>query len=140
MVAQTPLASEKSVNLIPFFITDIADADGTLFGQATTPEYIAPARGSIVGFSGTLNGSLTTGTLTLQPTINGSLCPAFSNSGALIHLNQNGAYYMQAGRKDSYRFNAGDRLGFIYHKTATVAPTTRDGNFMLVVLLESIKL
>lgn len=140
MVAQTSLGSRKQVVYLPFYATDIGDAPGTLVGQATTPEYILPNRGSIVGVTGTLNGTLTTGTLTLQPTINGSLCPAFTNSGALLHLNQNGASYMQGGRKANYTFAAGSRIGLIYGKSATVAPTTRDGNFLLVVLQEGVEL
>lgn len=138
-VSQTHVASTKQAFAYPFYLTDIADANGTLMGQATTPEYIAPYKGSIIGFSGTLNGTLTTGTLTLQPTIDGSLCPAFTESGALLHLNQNGAYYTQDARKANYQFDAGARLGFIYQKASTVAPTTRDGNFTLIVLHEGVQ-
>jgi len=140
MVAQTPLASRKYIDSLPFFVTDIGDANGTLFGQATTPLHVAHSRGSIVGFSGTLNGTLTTGTLTLQATINGSLCPAFNSSTALVHLYNNGSYFMQPGRKANYTFAAGDKIGLIWNKTATVDPTTRDGNFQLVVLYEGVQL
>lgn len=139
-VVQDNVASNKQVIYLPFFATDIGDADGTLYGQATTPEYVMPFRGSVVGFSGTLNGTLTTGTLQINPMINGSPAGAFTPAAALMHVNQTGVYYTHGGRKSGYEFQAGARIGATYQKTGTIAPETRDGNFLLIVLQEGVQL
>lgn len=136
---QTQLGSTFNVVTLPFQGTDFANADGTLFtAQATTPEYVMPTRGSIIGVSGGLNGTLVTGTLTPQAMIDGSLCPIFPDAAA-VRTNQQYGYYMQEARKENYTFTAGQRLGMIVDKAGTVSPTTRDGAFLLVVLLEGVR-
>lgn len=139
MTAQFPGAPKHLPMALPFGKTNIANANGTLFAlEDSTNEYVMPAAGSIFGFSGTLNGSLTTGTLTFQPTINGSLAPSFST--AVLHLNagKNSAHF--EARRANYTFNAGDVVGLIYQVEETVDPTSRDANALLFVLLESVDL
>lgn len=137
-VAQTHVGSTKNVAYLPFFKTDIAQTDGTLNTQATTEFYVAPSRGSVIGFSGGINGTLATGTLSFQPVIDGSLSPLFG-SGSYIHTNQQYGYTMQDGRKDLFTFTAGQRLGVHFNADDTLEPnSSRDGAFLLVVLFEGV--
>lgn len=138
-VVQSNVASSKQVAYLPFYATDIGDTNGTLFGQASTPTYIAPSKGSVLGFSGTLNGTLSTGSLQFSAMINGSISPAFDDATALMHVNQTGVKYLQSGRKANFTFAAGAGLGMTWQKSGTIAPTTRDGNFLLVVLYEEVQ-
>lgn len=129
-------------NLLPlhFSRTDVPDANGTLNGvQATTNEYVMPRGGSILGVSASPNGTLVTGTLQFQALINGSLCPAFTDSSALLHTNQTYPYWMGDARRANLTFTAGQRIGLNFNASDTIAPTTRDVNVLLYVLLEDVR-
>jgi hypothetical protein len=124
---------------LPFVKTDIANADGTLIAvQATTNDYVMPSGGSVIGFSASPNGTLTTGTLQFQPRIDGSLCPMFPASASL-HTNQGTASYMQEAGKANYTFTAGQKVGVNYDASDTIEPETMDGSFLLFVLLEGVR-
>lgn len=124
---------------LQFYKTNIADADGTLNTvEASVTGYTMPAAGSIIGVAGTLSAALTTGTLTLRATVNGSLCPNFPDAAAL-HTNQMGGYYMQDAGKANYTFPAGASVGVAWAKTGTIDPTTSDAIVTLLVLLDSVR-
>ncbi len=137
-VASSALGSQKVIQLLPFQKTDVTDADGTLVPVLSTAlGYVAPYGGSVLGFSGTLSGALTTGSLVFAPTINGSLCPSFPDAASL-RTNQQKGYYTSDGRKANLTFNAGDTIGVNWLKTGTINPTTTDVNALLVVLFEQV--
>lgn len=140
MPVQIPgMGVDKHVVSLPYAKTDIANADGTLVAvQATSNDHVMPATGSIVGFSASPNGTLTTGTLQFQPRIDGSLCPMFPSSASL-HTNQGTSYYMQEARKANYTFSAGAKVGVNYDASDTIEPETMDGAFLLFVLLENVR-
>ena len=126
---------------VPFEKTDIADADGTLnTNQATTVTHTMPTGGAIVGVSGNMNGTLNTGTLQFQATINGSLCPIFGQPTALFDHSTTYAYGMQYAEKPNFQFAKGQYLGLLLHKTGTVEPVTNDAAVTLWVLLENVEL
>lgn len=127
------------VTPLTFQATDIADANGTLNTvQATTTEYVMPFAGSIIGVAGALNATLTTGTLTLRTTIDGSLCPDFPDAAAL-RTNQQRASYSQDAGKANFTFTAGQRIGLAWAKTGTVNPTTADAVAQVYVMLEGVR-
>lgn len=136
---QTQIGSTFSVANLHFQKTDIANANGDASTiQADSTAYVAPYKGSIIGVSSIANGTLVTGTITPYATINGSVCPSFPDAAA-VRANQQYGHYTQNARKDNFTFNAGDRIGLSYTKAGTVAPTTRDGVFLLVVLYEDVR-
>ena len=138
MAGQTHIGSSKFPHAFDFRKTDFADANGTLTtAQGTVTGYVAPYAGSIIGFSGTLSAHLTTGTLTFQPTVNGSLCPVLPDAASL-RTNQSKSYYTQEAQKPYYRFAIGDTLGVHYNASDTIDATTIDGACLLVVLFEGV--
>lgn len=140
--SQTHIGSTKQVVTLPFHFWEIPNANGTLYSQVNTngtlTDYAMPYAGSIIGVTGSLNAALTSGTLQFQPLINGSLAPQF-DSAARLDLGRQSFAYTHEGRRANLTFNAGDRIGLNFNKTGTVAPTTTDGQFLLVVLLEGVQ-
>ncbi len=125
---------------MPFQLTNAVQANGTLTtGQTGVTSWVAPGAGSFVGYSGSLNESIVTGTIKAHATINGSLCPVFGDTtDSWLVPEHSYAYHRQGGRKPLFTFQAGDRLGMEYRTTGTLNPTTGDGSFLLVALLENI--
>lgn len=127
------------VSQLAFAKTNVADANGTLNTlEGTTLEYVMPYPGSIIGFSASQNATLTTGTLTFQPTINGSLCPVLP-SAANVTLSAQRSSYTQDAEKANYTFTAGQRVGVHYNASDTINATTTDLACLLVVLLDSVR-
>lgn len=145
-VSQTHIGSTKNVNLLAFGTVNLGNASGTLqvagatTGNATT-EWIAPYAGSVLGFSGRLNAALTTGTLAMYATKNGTALTAFSGqTTSAHHVTAQTARHTQEGRKSGYTFVAGDRLGMGFTASDTIAPTgTVDGAWLLIVLFEGVQ-
>jgi hypothetical protein len=141
-VSQTHIGSTKVFHALPFNEENFPNtAAGTLnAANGTAEDYYMSRAGSIIGFSGALNAALTTGTLSFQPMIDGSLCPVFG-SGSYLHPNQQRGYVTQDARKDNYTFTAGQRLAVKWVKVGSdaIAATTIDGAFQLEVLLESVE-
>lgn len=140
--AQTHIGSSKQVAAIPFVGLNIANASGTLTTtflgtiNANMNEYVAPYAGSVIGVSGRLNAALTTGTLQMFATVNGSASSLFSNGP--IHVTAQGNSQTIEAERSGYTFAAGDRLGMGYYASDTINPTTNDGSFLLIVLFEGI--
>ena len=140
-ISQTHIGSSKTYHALPYIEENIPNtAAGTLNTAAGTAEdYYMSRAGSIIGFSGALNAALTTGTLSFQPMIDGSLCPDFG-SDMYIHPNQQRNYITQDARKDNYTFTAGQRIAVKWNKVGSdaIAGTTTDGAFQLEILLEDV--
>jgi hypothetical protein len=136
MTAQTQLGSTFNMQQLPFFATDIPNANGTFRVTADVNEYVALYDGSIIGGGVLLNDVLTGGTLTLRATINGTACPAFETT---LEVGQQTATARQDARRAGFAFRAGDRLGLTWVKAGTVAPTTRDATAALIVLYENVR-
>ena len=139
-VAQTHVGSTKNVLNLPFYLSDLANANGTLHtGVTNVLKWTAPASGSIIGYSGYINAALTAGTITVHPTIDGSLCPAFSTPAALIVPEHEYGYVVQPARQVLYSFSAGAAIGGEFRASNTLDPETADGSFMILVLLEGVE-
>jgi len=122
-----------SDNIITLFFTatNIPDAAGTAVAiEAASTEYIMPWEGAVVGMGVVSNTDLTGGTLTFNPTINGT---ADTSLGAtLSDTVQQLAARVEA---DKVPFTVNQRLGVKWTKTGTVAPLTCDVTIVLYVLI-----
>ena len=118
---------------------NVADADGTLTAvDGSSLEYVMPVAGSIIGITGRSNATFTTGTMTFQATIDGSLCPAFPDA-ACLRTNQQTGKYTQPQGKANYVFAAGARIGVMWDKAGTIDPTTNDVSVLLFVTQDSLR-
>lgn len=133
MTVQGIQGSIKVPVALPFRFEQVADANGTLkTAQGTVTEYAMPVGGSVIGYSANLDGTLTTGTLTFNATKNGAL---MTNSFSNNPLSAQHAYETDVAQP-GLSFNAGDTVGLMFTKAATVAPTTRNMVALLFVLLD----
>ncbi len=127
MVAQTQIGSTFTVQKYLFQATDVTDAAGTMVipgsGGAVYP---MPFDGSILGVtfrgSGSVGGTLTTGTLTPVAMVNGATIVSFSNPPTIMPSTPGGSF-MQDGRSPGFTFVRGATLGLSYTTAGTVAPT-----------------
>lgn len=127
-VNQLPVGSRYALNKYTFQATDVVDASGTLIaGQTGAVDYLAPYAGSVVGVtfrgSGTVGGTLTTGTLVPLVMINGAAVSPFPTASVGIMVSQRGGSYTQDAQMSGYQFAAGSTIGLVYSKTGTIAPT-----------------
>lgn len=136
MTAQTPIGSTKIPLALPFGTLAVGNAAGTLYTTISSlVEYTMPQAGSVVGFSANLTGTLTTGTLSFTPTKNGSpMTNTFANG--TINISTLSTFERDQAQQGGFSFSAGDTVGLTFQKTGTVAPTTRDMNALLIVLLD----
>lgn len=128
-VNQLPVGSRYDVVKYTFQATDVGNASGTLIaGQTGATDYTVPYAGSVVGVtfrgSGTVGGTLTTGTLVPLVMINGVAADPFPEASVAILPSQRGGYFTQDAQTSGYQFAAGSYLGLVYSKTGTVAPTS----------------
>lgn len=129
MVAQIGAGSVYSLQKYTFYATDVGDASGTLTIPGSGGEaYPMVYPGSVVGVSwrgtGSVGGTLTTGTLTPILMINGSaVTPAFPSSLAIMPSTR-GSTWNQTGQQSGYRMAANDTIGLVYAKAGTIAPTS----------------
>lgn len=144
MVAQTQLGSTYGVVKYTFQATDVGNASGTLIaGQTGAVDYTVPYAGSVIAVtfrgSGTVGGTLTTGTLVPLVMINGVAASPFPEASVAVMPSQRGGYYTQDGKQSGYGFAAGSTIGLVYSKTGTVAPTSAlDLTAEVVVLLQEV--
>jgi hypothetical protein len=144
MGAQTQIGSTYNFRGYGFEATDVGNAAGTLtVGQSGAVDYVMPYDGSVIGVtfrgSGTVGGTLTTGTLTPLVMINGSAAAPFPTANVGIMPSQRGGYYTQDKQKSGYRFTAGQSLGLVYDKAGTVGPTSAlDITAEVIVLFENV--
>lgn len=129
MPNQLPVGSTYSVQKYLFSATDVGNASGTLVAvQSGAVDYTVPYAGSVIGVtlrgSGTVGGTLTTGTLVPLVMINGVAASPFPVSNVAVMPSQRGGYYTQDAQQAGYRFAAGSSLGLVYSKTGTVEPTS----------------
>lgn len=136
MAAQTPIGSTKIPLALVFGTVAIGNAAGTLYTNVTSvTDYRMPQSGSVIGYSSNLTGTLTTGTLTFYPTLNGAaMTNSFSNG--TVNIGTFGNFERDQAQQGGFSFSAGDVVGLGFNKVGTVAPTTRDANALLLVLLD----
>ncbi len=136
MATQTPIGSTKIPNMLQFGTISIGNANGTLYTPIVSMlEYRMPQRGSVIGFSANLTGTLTTGTLQFYPTKNGSVMSNSFTNGT-VNIGTLGNHERAQAGQGGFSFAEGDTVGLMFQKTGTVAPTTRDCAALLIVLLE----
>lgn len=137
MVAQTHIGSTKQVVALQYAATNIGDANGTFVSLqgADTSSYPMAYRGSVIGAALHLNGTLTTGSIQVAPVINGVAKAAITN---YLHGATQTITARRSARQSDYSFQAGDRIGAIWQKSGTIAPTDRDATLVLFVLLEGV--
>lgn len=129
MVNQLPVGSRYSLQKYTFFAVDVGDAAGTLTIPGSGSEaYPMEYPGSIVGItwrgSGSVGGTLTTGTLTPLFMVNGAaLTPTFPSSLAIMPSTR-GSTWRQNGQQSGFNLNQDDTLGLVYDKAGTVGPTS----------------
>jgi|AACY02.3.fsa_nt_gi hypothetical protein len=116
----------------------LTDANGTLeTANLADTTYTAWKDGAIIGWSGGLNDALTTGTLTLYPTINGTVgSTAFSE---VIDNTQQTAQESKEAFTTDFTFNAGDEIGLMWQKDGTVDPETTNLQVHLHVLYSDVR-
>jgi hypothetical protein len=137
MAGQTPLGSTKIPMKLVFGTTAIGNADGTLYTTLTSVlEYRMMQRGSVIGFSANLSGTLATGTLQFAPTKNGTRMSSQFTNGT-INIGTLGNHERAQAQQGNLSFNEGDTIGLMFNKTGTITPTTRDCEAIVMVLLES---
>lgn len=136
-LVQSNVGSTKNMVALPFYKANIGNSDGTLTGiSGVTEDYVMPVGGWIIGMGATLDGTLTSGTLNLAPSVAGSVSGRLW-SGGNADLWARTAYATQeAGSNPLWSFQAGQAIGLTWQKTGTIAPTTRDMNVVLLVLLD----
>lgn len=135
-LVQSNVGSYKNMIGLPFYAANIGNTDGTMVGvSGVTQEYVMPTNGWIVGAGIRLDGSLTSGTLNLAPSVAGAVSGRLW-SGGNADLWDQGAYAQQEGGDGLWSFQAGQAIGLTWQKTGTVAPTSRDANAVLLVLLD----
>jgi hypothetical protein len=133
---QEQISVTDYVIALPFQTTNIADAAGTANSvEATTPAYVMPFAGSIVGIGAGLNGALSTGTVTFRPTISGTANTSLTTS--VLSGTQRSSATKAA---DGVNFSAGQYIGVDWTKSGTVSPTTTDASIVLLVLISGIRL
>jgi hypothetical protein len=143
MGAQSQLGSTYNVQKYTFLATNVADASGTLIAAQTgAVDYTVPYAGSVIGVtfrgSGTVGGTLTTGTLVPLVMINGVAASPFPVSNVAVMVSQRGGYFTQDAGKSGYNFAAGASIGLVYSKTGTIEPTTLDLTAEVWVLHENV--
>lgn len=137
MASQTPIGSTKIPLALPFGTLAVGDAPGTLYtttADALLVGYVMPQAGSVIGFSVNLTGTLTTGTLSFTPMKNAAVMQQFANG--TINIGTLSTFQKVQAQQGLLSFAAGDTLGLTFQKTGTIAPTTRDANALLLVLLD----
>ena len=136
MTAQTAIGSTKIPLALAFGTISVGNAAGTLYtNTSSVAGYTMPQAGSVIGVSESLSGTLTTGTLQFYPTANGvPMANSFANG--TINIGTSSYYERDQAQQGGFSFNQGDVVGVGFNKTGTVAPTTRDLNVLLFVLLD----
>lgn len=136
MASQTPIGSTKIPLALPFGTISVGNAPGTLYTNINSlVEYTMPKRGSVIGFSANLTGTLTTGTLSYTITKNQTpSTQPFANG--TINIGTLSTFERTQAQQGLLSFAAGDTIGLTFQKTGTIAPTTRDMNALLLVLLD----
>jgi hypothetical protein len=137
MTAQVNTGSTFVPLALPFGTVSVGNADGTLYANLSSlTSYRMPQRGSVIGCSSNMTGTLLTGTLQFTPTKNGTpMTGTFSNG--TINIGTLGNDQRVAAQQGIFSFDKGDNIGLMFNKTGSITPTTRDLNALLLVLLDN---
>ena len=126
------IATANNVIALLFQAQNIPDAAGTAKSiEVTTDDYIMPFAGSVIGIGSVSNAALVGGTVTFNPTVNGTADTALG--ATLDSSNQRAQAKIESRRVN---FAAGQRVGVKWTKTGTVNPTTNDVSIIVLVVLE----
>ncbi len=136
MASQTAIGSTKIPMKLAFGTVWIGDANGTLYTNVpSVTEFRMPQKGSVIGYSVNMTGTLTSGTLQFYPTKNRvPMSNSFTNG--TVNIGTLGNHERAAAGQGGFSFNEGDTVGLMFQKTGTIAPTTRDCVALLIVLLD----
>jgi len=107
--------------------TSIAAVAQTLGEVAGMTEICVGRAGSVIGATASLSANITAGTLTLQPTINGTTCFSAANATTTVRVVSG----TQAKGTDTIA--ATDRIGLKLTTSANFAPTSLEGVFFVIV-------
>lgn len=134
MTVQERISVTSPTIMLPFGATNVPDGTGNAFAvEATSPDYVMPWAGDVIGISVRSNADYTNGILTFNPTIDGTGNTALGTTMSDL-VQQNYASVVQG----TIPFAAGARLGVAWTKSGTVAPTTTDVAITLWVILHSV--
>jgi hypothetical protein len=116
-----------------FMQSDVAagqtDIQLNVLGLSGNTEFVMPYAGSVIAISVASNAARSAGTLTVEPSINGT------GTGLTTELDASPTQYNQATQaKDTDTFSAGDRLGVEITTDGSWAPTTAD--IVVAVIVE----
>lgn len=138
MASQTPIGSTKNMISLNYGTVSVGDANGTMrVGNfANIFERRMPSPGAVVGITSQLSGTLTTGTLTFYLTKNGSPTTGGTFGQGTVNISTFGTYERDPAYLPQFTFAAGDTIGVGFSKAGTIAPTTRDMEVTLLVLLD----
>jgi hypothetical protein len=125
-------ASGGYKNTFSFMYTDVADSQTNkvtdVLGMAGNTEFTLPYGGSVIGVSVSSNAALAGGTVTVDPTINGT------KTGLTAVLDNAHQYNSATQDVNTDTFAAGNRLGLKVTTDANVDPNTID--LVITVIVE----
>ena len=111
MASKTAIGSSKVIIPLVFGTTAIGNVDGTFYSNLTSiPEYRMMRRGSVIGMSVNLTGTLTTGTMTFYPTKNGAPM-ANSFAQGTVNIGTLGNFERDVSYQGGFSFQTSDTIG-----------------------------
>lgn len=138
-ITQTLKASRKPQEIFSFQAINYTGTDGTLNVAADTnvavTQRVMPYAGSVFAVAVSLGGTISGGTLTHYPTING----ATLTNLAVVHAPSEQYDYSKVDGR-VYRFVAGDRLGVVYIDASATPDNSRDGIADVYVMFEDVEI
>ena len=101
---------------------------------ANNNTYAFPWSGHVIGLSVDLNDDVTSGTITLKPTVGGT-----ESTEIAVQLDtENTAQYSGVCGREEIPFAANQQIGVVYDSSADLAPETADGNVVLFVVFDEV--
>lgn len=136
MASKTAIGSSKVPVALPYGTLAVGNASGTLYSLISSiTGYVAPKGGWVIGMSALLSGTLTTGTLNFYPTKNGApMTNTFANG--TINIGTLSNFERDVSQQGGFAFKQGDTIGMGWSTTGTIAPTTRDLNGIVMILMD----
>lgn len=134
-VLQEQIAIKKPQHILSFQAINVTGTDGTLNVAADTnvavTQRVMPFGGSVYAQAVNLSGTITTGTLTAYPTINGA---TLTNLATQLGI-PGDQYDYTSGDGRVNNFVPGDRVGVVF-VADTVAPDANRDMFVDVYILQ----
>lgn len=139
-VMQTQEATRKPQFPYAFQFVNVTGTDGTLNVAADTnvavTQRVMKDAGCVTGLAVSLSGTLTSGTLTVYPTINGATLTDLA-----VELGLPGDQYdYDAVDGRVYNYAAGDRLGVVFVNASVSPDNSRDMLVDVYTMVENLEL